>query len=130
MALPISIATAGDLTFLADAVNLANGKEYKAYIDQSTIHREGTYETVKIVSIFGEPFSAASLVGVKSLINTFQVDCRRQVKRVTYIGFLNAKGEVIADGKIPNAPDEPFGVDTVDLKIRPYLCTSLTDPVK
>jgi hypothetical protein len=130
MALSISTASAGDLTFLADAVNPANGKGYKAYIDQSTIHREGTYETVKLVSTYDEPITAAGFTGVKSMVNTFQADCHRNVKRITYIAFLNAKGEVIVDEKYPDASDEPFGVGTVDLKVKSYLCINLTDPVK
>lgn len=64
------------------------------------------------------------------MVNIFQVDCRRHVKRVTYIGFLDTDGKVIIEEKYPNAPDEPFGVGTVDLKIQPYLCIRLTDPVK
>jgi hypothetical protein len=128
--LSITIASAGDLTFIADAINPGNGKKYKAYIDQSTIHREGAYETVKLVSIYEKPISAAGFAGVKSMVNIFQVNCHRHVKRVTYIGFLNAEGQVIVEEKYPNAPDEPIGVDTVDQKIEPYLCIHLTDPVK
>jgi hypothetical protein len=130
LALAASFASAGDLTFLADAINPGNGKRYKAYLDQSTIRRVGTYESVKLVSIYENPISAAGFAGVKSMVNIFQVDCRRHVKRVTYIGFLNAAGKVIVEEKFPNAPDEPFGVDTVDLTIKPYLCISLTDPVR
>lgn len=130
VALATSIASAGDLTFIADAINPGNGKKYKAYIDQSTIHREGAYETVKVVSIYEKPISAAGFAGVKSMVNTFQVDCHRHVKRVTYIGFLDTEGKVIIEEKYPNAPDEPFGVDTVDVKVKSYLCISLTDPVR
>jgi hypothetical protein len=128
--LSMSLAQAGDLTFIAEAVNPGNGKKYKAYIDQSTIHREGAYESVKVVSVYEQPISAAGFAGVKSMVNTFQVDCHRHVKRVTYIGFLDAKGGVIVEEKYPTAPDEPFGTDTVDQKIEPYLCIHLTDPVK
>lgn len=130
LTLSASIVSAGDLTFIADAINPGNGKKYKAYIDQSTIHREGAYETVKVVSIYETPISAAGFAGVKSMVNIFQVDCRRHVKRVTYIGFLDSQGQVIIEEKYPNAPDEPFGKDTVDLKIQPYLCIRLTDPVR
>lgn len=130
VALSVSMATAGDLTFIADAVNPGNGKTYKAYIDQSTLHREGAYESIKVVSIYEKPISAAGFAGVKSMVNTFQVDCHRHVKRVTYIGFLDAQGRVIVEEKYPDAQDEPFGVDTMDLKIEPYLCIHLTDPVK
>jgi hypothetical protein len=58
------------------------------------------------------------------------VDCHRHVKRVTYIGFLDAQGKVIVEEKYPNAQEEPFGTGTVDQKIEPYLCIHLTDPVK
>jgi hypothetical protein len=120
--LSASIASAGDLTFIAGAVNPGNGKQYKAYIDQSTKHREGAYETVKLVSIYEKPISAAGYDGVKSMINTFQADCPRHVKRLTYIAFLNSEGQVVVDEKYPDAKDEPFGENTVDQKILPYLC--------
>lgn len=129
-ALALSLAQAGDLTFIAEAVNSGNGKKYKAYIDQSTIHREGAYESVKLVSIYDQPISAAGFAGVKSMVNIFQVDCHRHVKRVTYIGFLDARGQVIVDEKYPDAPDEPFGSGTVDRQVEPYLCMHLSDPVK
>ncbi len=130
LALSPTQAPAGDLTFIAEAINAGNGKKYKAYIDQSTIHREGTYESVKLVSIYEKPISAAGFAGIKSMVNIFQVDCHRHVKRVTYIGFLDAQGNVIVDEKYPNAPDEPFGTETVDRKVEPYLCVHLTDPVR
>lgn len=129
-ALSMSFAWAGDLTFIADAVNPGNGKSYKAYIDQSSIHREGAYESVKLVSIYEKPISAAGFAGVKSMVNIFQVDCRRHVKRVTYIGFLDVQGNVIVEERYPHAPDEPFGSDTVDRKVEPYLCARLSDPVR
>lgn len=123
MTVSISIAHAGDLTFIADAVNPGNGKKYKAYIDRSTIHREGDYETVKLVSVYENPISAAGFSGVKSMVNVFQINCHRSVKRVIYIGFLDAMGRVIVDENYPDAPGEPFGTNTVDIEIRPYLCT-------
>ena len=129
-ALSLSLAQAGDLTFIAEAVNSGNGKKYRAYIDQSTIHREGAYESVKLVSIYDQPISAAGFAGVKSMVNFFQVDCHRHVKRVTYIGFLDAQGHVIVEENYPDAPDEPFGSSTVDRKVEPYLCVHLSDPVK
>ena len=128
--LSISIAHAGELTFIADAVNHGNGQKYKAYIDQSTIHREGEYETVKLISIYDNPFTAAGFPGVKSMVNTFQINCHRHVKRVTYIGFLNTQGKVIVDESYPDAADEQIGEDTVDKKVYPYLCIELTDPVR
>ena len=130
LAFSATLASAGDLTYLTDAVNPGNGKVYKAYIDQSTIHREGTYESVKVVSIYAKPIAAAGFTGVKSMVNIFQVDCHRHVKRVTYIGFLDAQGRVIVEESYPDAQDEPFGVGTVDLKIQPYLCVRLSDPVR
>lgn len=130
MALSVSVANAGDLTFITDAINPGNGQKYKAYIDQSTIRREGAYETVKVISIYEKPISAAGFAGVKSMVNTFQMDCLRHVKRVTYIGFLNTQEQVIVEEKYPNAQDESIGSDTVDRKIQPYLCIHLTDPVR
>jgi len=129
-ALSMSLAQAGDLTFIAEAINPGNGKKYKAYIDQSTIHPKGAYQSVKLVSIYESPISAAGFAGVKSMVNIFQMDCHRHVKRVTYIGFLDSQGQVIIDEKYPNAPDEPLGSDSVDRKVEPYLCIHLSDPVK
>lgn len=123
LVLSVSVANASDLTFLAEAVNSGNGEKYKAYIDLSTRHREGTYETIKLLSIYEKPITAAGYSGVKSMVNTFQIDCQRNVKRVSYIGFLNLQGQVIVDEKYPNAPDEGFGEGTVDRKIVPYLCS-------
>jgi hypothetical protein len=117
-----SVANAGELTFIADAVNPGNGKTYKSYIDQSTIHLEGGYKTVKLISIYDSPISAAGYAGVKSMVNTYQMDCLRHVKRVTYIGFLNTQGQVIVEEKDANAPDEPIESGTVAVKIQPYLC--------
>lgn len=119
-----TLAYAADLIFLTEATNAGNGFTYKAYLDRSTIHREGRYQTVKLISIYAEPITAAGYEGVKSMVNTFQVDCSRHVKRVTYIAFLNSDGETIVDEKDPDAEDEPIGQDTVDAKTLPYLCNS------
>jgi len=130
MTLFASVASAGDLTFIVDATNPANGKEYKAYLDLSTKHREGAYETVKLVSIYEKPITAAGFADVKSMVNTFQIDCLRKVKRVTYIAFLNSQGQVIVDEKYADPPDEPLGENNVTQKIVPYLCSQAADPVK
>ena len=123
LALLPATAYASDLTFISDASNPGNGKKYKAYIDQSTIHREGVYQTVKLVSIYENPISAAGFAGVKSMVNTFQIDCLRHVQRVTYIGFLDTQERVIVEEKYPNEANEPFGSDTVGNQIAPYLCS-------
>jgi len=121
--LSASAAYAGDLTFLAEATNPGNGKIYKAYIDLSTKHKEGAYQTVKLVSIYDVPITAAGFAGVKRMVNIYQADCVRRVKRVTYIGFLDSDGKVIVDEKYTDAKDEPFEAGTVDMKIVPYLCS-------
>lgn len=118
-----SVANAGELTFITDAVNPGNGKTYKSYIDRSTIHREQAYETVKLIAIYDTPISAAGYSGVKSMVNIFQIDCLHHVKRITYIGFLNTQEQVIVEEKYANAPDEPIGNGTVDEKVQPYLCS-------
>ncbi len=117
-----SVANAGELTFIVDAVNPGNGKKYKSYIDRSTIHREQGYATVKLIAIYEAPISAAGYAGVKSMVNILQMDCRRHVKRIAYIGFLNRQEQVIVEEKYPNAKDEPIGHGTVDEKLQPYLC--------
>jgi hypothetical protein len=130
LCLSFAMASAGDLTYLADAVNPGNGKVYKAYIDQSTIHREGVYESVKVVSIYDQPITAAGFTGVKSMVNIFQMHCGRKTKRVTYIGFLDTAGQVIVEEKYPDAKEELLGAGTVDQKIASYLCVNLSDPVR
>ncbi|MGB8261909.1 MAG: surface-adhesin E family protein [Terracidiphilus sp.] len=122
VALSAAIAWATDLVFLAEAENPGNGKTYKAYLDRSTIHMEGKYKTAKLVSVYAEPIRAAGFDGVKSMVNTYQLDCTRRVKRVTYIAFLDADGRVIVDEKYADAEDEPLAEGTVDMKIVPYLC--------
>lgn len=113
---------AADLTFISDGVNPGNGEQYKVYIDLSTIHREGNYQTAKTVAIYKHPITAANFNGVKSMVNTFQVDCQLNLKRVTYIGFLDAHGRVIVEEHYPDAAQEQFGIDTVDQKFKAYLC--------
>lgn len=124
LALSAALAFAGpnDLVFLGDATNPSNHLGYKAYLDKSTIHTEGRYQTVKLISVYAEPFSAAGYNGIKSMVNTFQVDCSRHVKRVTYIAFLNSDGGVIVDQHYSDAGDEQFGSGTIDGKTIPYLC--------
>jgi hypothetical protein len=128
IALSAALAFAGDLVFLAEAVNPANGKTYKAYLDKSTIRQVGPYTQVKLVSIYADPITAAGYQDVKSMVNTFQVDCSRHVKRVTYIAFLNSQDQIIVDEKYPDAKDEPFGENTVDVKTLPYLCPNSPAP--
>jgi hypothetical protein len=127
LTLSATVAYASELIFLTEAINPGNGKKYKAYLDKSTIHREGAYQTVKLQSVYDEPITAAGYDGVKSMVNTFQIDCSRHVKKLTYIAFLNSQGQTIVDEKYPDAQDEPIGRDTVDAKIVPYLCS---DPAK
>jgi hypothetical protein len=128
--LSAACAYAEDLAFLANATNTAIGKDYKAYIDKSSIHAEGAYQSAKVISIYDAPVKASGYDGVKRMVNIFQVDCSRRVKRVTYIAFLNSDGEVIVDAKYPDAKDEGFGIGLVDMKILPYLCPDLPLPAK
>lgn len=123
-----SALAAEQMIFIGDAVNSGNGEKYKAYIDVSTIRKEGAYQVVKLVSIYDKPIDIPGYPGVKSMVNTFQVNCGRHVKRVTYIGFLNATGRVIVEQQYPDAPDEQFGSDTIDRSVTPYLCKSASVP--
>jgi hypothetical protein len=113
-------AFAGDLTFITKATR--NDKHYKAYIDLSTKHLEGTYQTVTLYSYYDTPISADGYSGIQWMKNTFQTDCKRNVKRVTYIAYLDSQGKTIVDQTIKDAPDEGFGNGTVDNLIKPYLC--------
>jgi hypothetical protein len=113
---------AEDLVFLTDATNPGNGLHYKAYLDKSSIHPDGEYQSAKLVAVYDEPFDAGNYKGIKSMTNTFEVDCSRHVKRVTYIAFLDSQGQIIVDQKYPDAKDEGIGANTVDKLTLPYLC--------
>jgi hypothetical protein len=118
-----SAACAGDLTFITRAANDAlGGAQYNAYIDLSTKHMDGTYTSVKLISIYDQPVTAGGFKGVKKMVNTFEIDCGRNVKRVLYIGFLDSNDKLIVDQAYPNAQDEGFGQGTVDTLVKPYLC--------
>jgi hypothetical protein len=118
-----SIASAEDIVFVTKGINdSAGGRVYNTYLDRDSIHLEGTYTTVTLASVYPEPFDIGEYKGVKFMVNTFQIDCRRNVKRVTYIAFKDVNGKIIVDESYPNAPDEQISTDLVDTKIKPYLC--------
>ena len=110
-----SVAWAGDLTFITNATD-AHNRPYKVYLDLSTKHMEGTYTTMTSYALWEPPISQDGYSGIKWYKNTFQIDCNRNVKRVTYIAYLDVNGKVIVDEADPNAPDEGFGADTVLLR--------------
>lgn len=123
MVLIASTAFAEDIVFVTKGINdNAGGRVYNTYIDRDSIHLEGTYTTVMLASMYPEPFDIGEYKDVKFMVNKFQIDCGRNVKRVLYIAFKDVNGKTIVDESYPNAPDEPISSDLVDTKIKPYLC--------
>jgi hypothetical protein len=114
-------AFAGNLTFITKALDGQN-REYKAYLDLSTKHMEGTYTTMNSYALFDPPITQDGYSGIKWYKNVFQIDCGRNVKRVTYIAYLDVNGKVIVDESDPNAPDEGITSNLVDSKEKPYYC--------
>lgn len=114
------------LTFVTESVVTVGGHDVtnKTYVDLSSRHMEGAYSTIEVYSLFDPPITVQGFSDVKWWKNTFQVDCARNVKRVTYIAYLNSDGKTIADDPMPDAPEEPFitSYEGVDSKLKPFVC--------
>jgi hypothetical protein len=124
LVLTLSLAAfAAQLTFVTNALD-SHDREYKTYIDLSTKHMEGTYSTATTYALWDPPITSDGYSGIKWYKNIFQIDCARNVKRVTYIGYLDVNGKVIVEESYPNAPDEPMSTDLVDSKLKPYYCST------
>jgi hypothetical protein len=121
LALLMPLAAVAELTYVTKALDRLDRK-YTTYIDLSSKHMEGTYTTVTTYALWDPPVTNDGYSGIKWYKNTFQIDCTRNVKRVTYIGYLDVNGKIIVDESYPNAPDEGISPDLVDSKLKPYLC--------
>lgn len=120
----VSICWAGNLTFLTNATLTIKGTDYnyKAYIDLSSKHVEDGYQTVTLYSHFDQPVSLQGFDGIRWWKNMFQADCSRNVKRLTYIAYLDSDGKVIVDQTIKDDPWVRFDDGEVNSKVKPYLC--------
>jgi hypothetical protein len=112
---------AGQLTFITKALD-AHDREYEVYLDLSTKHMEGTYTVMTSYALWNPPITTDGYSGIKWYKNTLQIDCDRNVKRLTYIAYLDVDGKVIVDESDPDAQDEAISPNLVDSKEKPYYC--------
>ncbi len=117
----ITVAYAGDLTFITKALD-SHDREYTTYLDLSTKHVEGTYTVITSYALWATPITSDGYSGIKWYKNVLQIDCARNVKRLTYIGYLDVNGKVIVEESYPDAVDEPVSTALVDSKEKPYYC--------
>jgi len=117
----LSSVAQAQLTFVTKALD-AKDREYTAYLDLSTKHMEGTYTTMTSYALWTTPITNDGYSGIKWYKNVLQIDCARNVKRLTYIGYLDVNGNVIVEESYPNAEDEAVTPHLVDSKERPYYC--------
>src|SRR6202795_4035836 len=117
-----SIAVAqSNLTFVTKALD-SKDREYTTYLDLSTKHMEGTYTVITSYALWATPITSDGYSGIKWYKNVLQMDCTRNVKRLTYIGYLDINGKVIVEESYPDAQDEAITPDRVDAKEKPYYC--------
>lgn len=123
LALATAVLAQSNLTFVARAEDSHN-RMYKAYIDLDSKHLEGRYSTATTYALWDSVVTTQGYSGIKWYRNTYQMDCARNVKRVTYIAYLDINGNVIVDDSYPDAPDEQLSGDPeiVDMKLKPFLC--------
>src|ERR1700675_61212 len=101
-----SIAVAqSNLTFVTKALD-PQDREYTVYLDLSTKHMEGTYTVITSYALWDPPVTTDGYSGIKWYKNTLQIDSARNVKRLTYIAYLDVNSKVIVDESYSNAPDE------------------------
>lgn len=119
-----SVCWGQSLTFLTPATLTIEGVDYtyKAYIDLPSLHTENGYPTVDLYSHFDSPITLQGYTGVRWWKNTFQADCSNNRKHLTYIAYLDEKGNVIVDQKITDDPWEPFNSGEVNSRVKPFLC--------
>ena len=123
LALAVAAMAQTKLTFVSRAVD-KHDRMYKTYIDLNSKHMEGRYSTATTYALFDSTITNDGYSGIKWYKNTYQMDCARNVKRVTYIAYLDVNGNVIVDEAYDNAPDEQLSgdPDVVDMKLKPFLC--------
>jgi len=110
-----------NLTFITKALD-SHDREYTTYLDLSTKHAEGTYTVMTSYALWETPITSDGYSGIKWYKNVLQIDCTRNVKKLTYIGYLDVNGKVIVEESYPDAQDEAITPDHVDAKEKPFYC--------
>jgi hypothetical protein len=121
ISLAASVFAAPSLTFVTKALD-AHDREYTVYLDLSSKHMEGTYTTMTSYALWDTPVTSDGYSGIKWYKNVLQMDCARDVKRLTYIGYLDVNDKIIVDESYSDAPDEAITSNLVDAKEKPYYC--------
>ena len=111
----------GGLTFITKALD-SKDREYSTDLDLSSKHMEGTYTVITSYALWATPVTSDGYSGIKWYKNVLQMDCARNVKRLTYIGYLDVDGKVIVEESYPDAKDEAITPDRVDAKEKPFYC--------
>lgn len=114
-------ASAAQLTFVTKAFD-AHDREYAVYLDLSSKHMEGSYTTMTSYALWDPPVTTDGYSGIKWYKNVLQIDCARNVKRLTYIGYLDANDKVIVEESYTDSQDEAVTSSLVDAKEKPYYC--------
>lgn len=110
-----------NLTYITKALD-SKDREYTAYLDLSTKHTEGTYTVMTSYALWATPITSDGYSGIKWYKNVLQIDCARNVKKLTYIGYLDIDGKVIVEESYPDAQDDAISTTLVDSKEKPYYC--------
>src|SRR5271167_95205 len=121
LTLAVTAFAQSNLTFITKALD-AHDREYTAYLDLSSKHMEGTYVTMTSYALWATPVASDGYSGIKWYKNVLQMDCARNVKRLTYIGYLDVNGKVIVEESYTDAQDEAITTTMVDSKEKPYYC--------
>jgi hypothetical protein len=121
LTLAVAVLAQANWTFVTKALD-SKDREYSTYLDLSTKHMEGTYTVITSYAVWATPVTSDGYSGIKMYKNVLQIDCARNVKRLTYIGYLDVNGKVIVEESYPNAQDEAITPDHVDAKEKPYYC--------
>src|SRR5271157_5754375 len=102
LTLAVTAFAQSNLTFVTKALD-SHDREYTAYLDLSTKHMEGTYTAITSYALWATPITNDGYTGIKWYKNVLQIDCARNVKRLTYIGYLDVDGKVIVEESYPDA---------------------------
>jgi hypothetical protein len=125
LSLVLMIASAAvaqsNLTFITKALD-SKDREYTTYLDLSSKHAEGTYTAITSYALWATPVTSDGYSGIKWYKNVLLIDCARNVKKLTYIGYLDVNGKVIVEESYPDAQDEAVTTTNVDSKEKPFYC--------
>jgi hypothetical protein len=121
LALAVAVLAQANWTFVCKALD-SKDREYSTYLDLSSKHMEGTFTVITSYAVWATPVTSDGYSGIKMYKNVLQIDCARNVKKLTYIGYLDADGKVIVEESYPDAQDEAITLDHVDAKEKPFYC--------